>query len=186
MTAMTIEEAAIRRLLADRRIEDFEDNPIFRTEIVDRPEAAEILVRLMWTEGGEIASRAREMLSLFGRPALHAVAAALAELGAVWRGELLNILWTIISAEESQDWAALLQGILPTVLPALEDRSLLRFEYQNKPEIEYEYRVCDEAYLFIRVVLDPEYDELAFLRAALEDRDAEIQSLRNRLRPLVG
>jgi len=178
---MPLDEALIRRVLADSRIDDFDDSPIFRAEILNRVEAAGILVDVMWEGSPEIADRAKGMLCLFDAPALGPVAAGLARQGAQWRADLLDVVSTIIGVRDPRDWSALLGGVLPQIAPLLQDREMIDLKGTNKMEIEYEYRVCDRAYVCLQELRDPEYDAYGFLLMAFDERDIEIRALRSRL-----
>jgi hypothetical protein len=182
---MPIEEALIHKLLADPKIDDFDDNPVFRTQVLNRPEAAEILVRFMRTERPEIALRARRMLCLFDRSALQPVAAGLEREDALWRYNLIHIIWAIISVEESRERPLLLKEVLPQVVSLFQDKTVVSPEYRFPLEVEYQYRVCDEAYVLCGRLLDPEFEESVFRGMGFEERDGEIRVLQSRLRPPI-
>lgn len=183
---MPVDDTLIKKLLADPRIEDFEESLIFQSQILDKPEAAEILVGLMHSESSIIAQRARRMLCLFHRPALKPVAKGLSLSGALWRSNLLSILWTIISVHDFREQTAMFEEVLPHVALLLQDPSDVLPAYKGQPEIEYEYRVCDEAYVFIQRLRDPKFDEDIFRYGQTEERDYEIRVIRSRLRiPIV-
>ena len=183
---MSIERALIRKLLADTRIEYFGINPTFRKEIKDRPEAAEILVEMMTSEAPEIAARAGEMLSLFGRPGLKPVAKRLSEQNTAQRIALMCVAWAIVLNSEKTDYQEMLQSVSSDLVQLLGDRSSIPQEpYEDDVEIEYEYRICDEAYLLIEYLMDPDHDEDLFRLWTNEERDAAISLLKWRLRPAI-
>ena len=51
---------------------------------------------------------------------------------------------------------------------------------------EYQYRVCDEAYVLCQWMIDPEFDESLFRNERMEERDAEIRILRGWLERGIG
>jgi hypothetical protein len=179
--ATPVDEMLIRRLLADRELDDFDRSPVFRTQVLDRPEAADMLVRLMAAGPPDLAQRARRMLCLFDRSALGPVARGLARSGARWRADLLGVLWTIISTHDAPEQAALLQQVLAEVAPLLNDRSPIEPVRLIPTEVEYVYRVCDQAYAFCQRLRDAEFQERDFREMDSEERDQEIRAFRNRL-----
>jgi hypothetical protein len=176
-----IERALIGGLLADSRIEDFEQSPVFTSQIQDRPEAAIILLDIMRNESPATGARARAMLALFDEPALGPIGQALALDGAVWRRSLLNLLWALITAHETREWRALLDLVVPDVLPLFTDETVIPADLESGLEIEYEYRVCDEAYTTCQRLLHPEFDESLFRGLDFHERDGEIRVLQSRL-----
>jgi hypothetical protein len=98
-----IDRALIGGLLADSRIEDFEQSPVFTSQIQDQPEAAAILLDIMRNDSPATGARARAMLALFDEPALRPIGEALALPGAVWRRSLLNLLWALITSHEPRE-----------------------------------------------------------------------------------
>lgn len=178
---MPIERALIGRLLADSRIQDFEQSPVFTSQIQDRPEAAVILLDMMRNDSSAIGARARAMLALFDEPALKPIAEALALDGAVWRRSLLNLLWALITTHETREWPVLLDLVVPDVLPLFRDETVVPADLESGLEIEYEYRICDEAYTMCQRLLHPEFDESLFRGFDFEERDSEIRVLQSRL-----
>lgn len=176
-----VDETLIRGLLADQPIEAIQNNLYFRSEVLNHPEGAEVLVRLTESEKEvTIVENARALLGQFDKSALQPVAVALARKDPLWRVEFLNILWTIMSNYERREQFDLLQGILSHLIPLLDDRGVIEVEHEEMIEIEYELRVCDETYLFIQEIYNPRYDEDDFLWADFEERDKEIRLLQNR------
>lgn len=178
---MTLTETLVRRLLSDRSIEDFDTSLVFRTQLLDNPEAASVLVQIMATEGGEIANRARQMLCLFGEPALRPLADSLSKEEALWRRSVIHTLWAIISASEARDRTALLQPILGSILGLFDDRAIPSVQFSLPIEIEYELRVCDEAFLLCQRLLNSQYHGGLFTGMGFDGRDAEIRALRDQL-----
>ncbi len=178
---MAIDEAVIQRLLADSRIQDFEDSPLFREEIRNRPGAADILMKLMHEGSPEIADRAKGMLCLFDDPALGPVADGLTREGAQFRADVLDVVSTIIGVRDPRDWPALLGVILPRIAPLLRDREVIDVPGQHRMEVQVVYRVCDLAYECVQELRDPEFDIYGFLLMEFEERDAEIRALQARL-----
>ena len=173
-------EDIIRRLLADERTTDFESVSAFRTAIRDQPEAAAVLVRLV-REPQPLGGRARQMLSLFGPAAFPAIAAGLGEATADERSNLLSIAWTILAGEESEERRTAVAPLAPAVTDLFEDTTALHPLDAGPVEIEYVYRVCDEAYLLLLYALEREYDEAEFRDLDDSERDRTIREFKRRL-----
>src|SRR5262245_56330973 len=125
--------------------------------------------------------RARAMLALFDEPALKTIGWALALDGAVWRRSLLNLLWALITTYETREWPAYLSLVVTDVLPLFADQTVVPADLESGLEIEYEYRVCDEAYTTCMRLLHPEFDESLFRGLGFDERDGEIRVLQSRL-----
>ena len=176
---MAIEDV-IRRLLADERVTDFESVSAFRTAILDQPEAAAVLVRLL-RESQPLGGRARQMLSLFGPAAFPAIAAGLGEATADERSNLLSIAWTILASEEPEERRLAVAPLAPAVIALFDNTTVLQPLDAGPVEIEYVYRVCDEAYLLLLYALEREYDEAEFRDLDDGERDRTIREFRRRL-----
>jgi len=178
---MPVEEALIRRLLADTSVENFDTNIVFRSTVLNDPGAAEILVGIMRAQGGQIRKRARRMLCFFDEPALPALDRGLTLQGSLWRSDLLHIVWTIVSGYDPNELPRLLGLLAPRLVSLFDDKSLVVPEYSMPIEIEYRYRVCDEAYVLCQNMLHPEFDDTTLREETMEERDAAIRILRGRL-----
>ena len=177
---MPIEEAVVRRLLADARVRDFDGSPVFRS-IAKDPAAADILVNILREGRGETAARARRMLCLFDEVALPALMRGLMEEGSLWRSDLLHIIWTILAVYEPEAMPRFVAALTPGLVELFRDKSVVAPTYEFPIEVEYRYRVCDEAYVLVQRMRDPEFDESTLRGESLEERDAEIRLLRGRL-----
>ncbi|MCU1230970.1 MAG: hypothetical protein JWO97_3854 [Acidobacteria bacterium] len=177
----SIAETAITRLLASD-VEDYEDVPLFRTVVLDNEEAAGLLVRALGNGAASVQERAAAMLSLFGPAAYPAIAAGLAEGTAEWRSDLVAIAWTITSTSESPQRAPQFATLRAALQPLLEDKRPIASPITDTPvEIEYSYRVCDEAFLLLRYAEQPaQYDEDEFRGMTFEERDEVIRAWRGR------
>ncbi len=179
---MLPEQTLIERLLADARVEDFQENLVFRTQILNKPEAAQTLMVIMANADRQtIGQRAQQMLTLFDASALPALAAGLTRPGALWRYDLLNILWAIISVYETDEIPALLASVQAQVMALFEDATPIMLEFEDPVEVEFIYRVRDQAYAFIQRLRDPRFDESYFRMLDDAGRDQEIRGLRSQI-----
>jgi hypothetical protein len=179
---MAIDEHLIIRLLVNQEVTDFEESTVFRTLVRDQPGAPQALLRLMESPNPVIAARAGEMLCLLRPAAVPVIARALGRGDLEWRLNLIGVVWAIVAplekreldslaAEVSSDLASLFDDRRPVTQPATEPLT----------EIDYEYRVCDEAFVLLRYLEDPSFDEDLFRQFDAGTRDAEIRSKRLRL-----
>ena len=182
---MSADAQVIRSLLRDERITDFESSLLFRSEIRDDPAAASILVGIMHDGAPGLAARAREMLCLFDRGYVRAVAEGLSKPGASWRGNLLDLLWTVHTAREGDEPAAEAGELRDALIQLLADRDVIPLATDKPIEVEYEMRVRDEAYVLLCLIDDPAYDDDEFLSSSFEERDDEIRRFGQSGGPMV-
>jgi hypothetical protein len=185
---MSLVETLIRRLLADQKMVYFDDSPVFRTQVLDQPEAAQVLVQLLTGPTADLAARAGEMLCLFSRPGLPPVLAALPDATPEGRQLLLSAAWAIVQNSAEEDYPALLQAATPVLRELFRDRSRLDPVTLDTPiELEYVYlRICDQAYLLLRALEPGFYAEALFRYQADEERDSEIRQYSGRKDLPVG
>ncbi|MBN1885292.1 MAG: hypothetical protein JW876_07215 [Candidatus Krumholzibacteriota bacterium] len=172
---MSADAQVILSLLRDDRIADFDSSLLFRSEIKDDPAAASILVGIMHDGAPGLAARAREMLCLFDRGYAQALAEGFSKSGASWRGNLLDLLWTVHTAQGEEKQAAAARELRDPLILLLADRDVIPLQTDKPIEVEYEVRVRDEAYLLLRLMDDPAYDEDGFLSSSFDERDDEIR-----------
>lgn len=184
---MSILEELIKKVLASHA-GSFEDSTIFTSEIAGNPEAAEILAKIADSESGELSTPAGEMLCLFGSEALGPILQRLTHVDPDSRGFWITILWPVlVNADDAGQSEAVLE-VVPALVPMLGDISIGgSVEVEGHPiELECEpFRLCDEAFLMIKHILEPEYDDDEFRCLGYGERDAQISLLRSSLRPLV-
>ncbi len=173
-------ETTIRRLLDDETVEDFAANAEFRQKVLNRPEAASVLVDLAVSDNGRL-QRAASMLCLFDRTAVKPLAASLSRPDPLWRSRVLNLIWTLAHAAEFWEGPAILEDIRGFLVPLLSDQSVVSPDYPYPPEILRDYRVCDEAYVLWRNLSYRQYDDSLFIGMASDERDVEISTLRTQV-----
>jgi hypothetical protein len=183
---MPFDETLARRLLASADTDVIWRNRLFRERVLNQPGAAEFLLEVMQKETGKPALGARCMLCQFDVSALPFIAQKLSDPQVAWRDGLLEVLWAIISVEKPRDRVAAIQSVFPSIDPLLEDHSVIPFEHELPIEVEYEYRICDEAYALCQRLLNPDFDESLFTILEFEERDIEIRNFRSRINALVS
>jgi len=170
-------ESLIRRLLADQKTVYFDRSPVFRDQIRDNPEAVPLLIKIILREAGELARRAGEMLSLFSQPAWKPLLAALTPAAPDERILLLGVAWAVAQNSALEQRPAMSAEALPLLGTVLRDEARPDPDTSNTPvEIEYPYlRVCDQAYLLLRFLENPFFDESIFRLFDDTNRNLEIQ-----------
>jgi hypothetical protein len=178
---MTVDKALIVRLLNNDKLKYFDENLIFATQIADHPEAARILVEMIIQEKHK---RAEEMLSYFSHPGLEAVIDKLPEANPALRSKLILLAWNLILNSAEREYSSiydqsqqilksLLQDTSKMILPEVE----IPEQYKVWVESETDQRICDEVFLFLKFLKDPEHDSALFLSLPYEDRDELIREL---------
>lgn len=176
----------IKKLLHDKDINYFQENQLFQDEILNQYKAARILVEFLYTEPDDNIERVQNMLSLFNSVALKPLAVGLS-WGIIkkdiveWRIRLLHIIWIIMSELNQEEKKDSLYMMYPYLTPLLDDNNIILPKIKNGIDIDNLYRVCDEFYMFIREIQDPEYDESDFIDMNFEERDEEIKLYRKQL-----
>jgi hypothetical protein len=176
---LAVDDELILRLL--RGGDGAERTLLFRTEVLDKPEGALSILRVMYSSSAELAERARSLLCRFRQGALEPVGQALQWEGGLWRYELLDVAWALVSAHPRRDRAALLAQAEAGFRAVLGDPTVVRPRVTGRPEVEYVYRVCDRAYAVWRRLVDPEFDEQWFRFLGFDERDGAIRALQARV-----
>ncbi|HTP03428.1 MAG TPA: hypothetical protein VMJ64_18785 [Anaerolineales bacterium] len=179
---MSLLESLIRRLLADQKTVYFDDSPIFREQILNHSEAVPLLVQIMLRESPALAGRAGEMLSLFSQPAWKPLLDALPPAAADERTLLLGAAWAVAQNSDPEQRSAMSAEAMPVLRALLRDKARPDPDTSQTPvEIEYPYlRVCDQAYLLLRYLENPFFDETLFRSFDDTNRDLEIQHYNRR------
>ena len=88
----------------------------------------------------------------------------------------------IAANTEKEEWPELLQDAAPVLQPVLRDRARPQPDTTDTPiELEYAYlRVCDQAYMLLRNLENPFFDETVFRLQNDEERDVEIRKYSGR------
>jgi hypothetical protein len=176
---LAVDDELILRLL--RSGDGVERTLLFRTEVLDKPEAALSLLRVMYGSPPELAERARSLLCRFRQGALEPIGRALQWEGALWRYELLDVAWALVSVHPRRDRTTLLEQAQTGFRVVLGDPTVVQPRVTDRPEIEYVYRVCDQAYAVWRRLVDPGFDEQWFRFLPFDERDGEIRVLQARV-----
>jgi len=178
---MSIKRNLIIKLLDDSDIVDFEENLLFREELLEDPEAIKFLLEIMRTDSHQRRGRARKMLLEFSDDSLPEISKVLSLQGANWRNEIVEIISTIASMSDQDKLPSIYQAIKLNVMPLLNDSDWIEHDFKNPVEIEYKSRVCDEAYMLCKYLLVPDFFDGDFLDLNEQYRNREISTFRSRI-----
>jgi hypothetical protein len=152
------------------------------------PGLAELLLPALASGSTARVANARRLLSLFNEEALLTVARGFEIDDATARFEILGVLWAIIVAAPPREWPLMLDSVAPYLKPGLEDRRRPErgFADPERLELEHDYRICDEVYLFLNRLRSADFDDSYF--EVLEDdrKDAEVSQFGRRMDNLLG
>ncbi len=177
---MSIKKNLIEKLLTNEKVADFSESLVFREEILDDSESIEILLDILKNSSKPLKLRARQMLLEFSPQSLTEISSALESQNVNWRSNLLEIILVIISVSDNNERNTIYDAIKANVIPLLSDQGKIQHEFNNPVEIEYQSRVCDEAYLLLMNLLEPEYFDADFLQLDEKIRNQEIAVFESR------
>ncbi len=175
-------ELIIDKLLRDEKIEFFSTVAAYRREIHDNLDAARYLLSIM-RDDPALSGRAGRMLSLFFEAGLKSLVNEFDDNNTEWRTWLLIIASSIVINIQNEGREISDQDIYMKILPLLSDTSVIDNPQSEESPVEFEYeetRVCDEAYILLRFMQNPDHDdEELFYDLSIEERDFEIRSYKN-------
>ena len=137
------------------------------------PQLAELLLPLLKSGRETLVINARRLLCLFGDDAILSIARGFDIDDATARFQILGVLWAHLIPKPPHELEEWVEEVAPHLLPGLDDLRKPRryFADPERLELEHDYRVCDETYLFINRLLDPDFDDSSF-----EIRDDEARA----------
>jgi len=171
----------ISNLLQDQNIDDFEDSLLFKEQVMQNPDAIRILLQLLRKSTGESHERIALMIASVAPAMLPEVARGFEVGDSNWHHRLMEIIWTIVNLEKSRDWQTIFDTIKSPLSKLFTDTRSIEPEYENPIEIEHTLRVCDDAYLLCKGLLEPEFIPSDFLDLEFQERDFDIRTFRSQI-----
>lgn len=152
------------------------------------PGWVDLVLPLLTTGNERLVRLARRLLTLFDEQALLSIARAFATESASARFQLLAILWGFLIAMRPTDREEALAAIAYYVRPGLiDDRRPDRlFNDPERLELEHDYRICDETYLFLNRLRDGEFDSSYFEKLEDDRRSDTVRQFDRRFKNLFG
>jgi hypothetical protein len=178
---MALDPLLLDQVLRTPEGRDVTASPIVTAIVLADPANAADLAPALERPDSLEGRNARRVLCLFGPEAAGPLLAALVGAGLDARLEGLDVLWCLLATEDPRTVRDGLARAGPGLEVLLDDR---RFVPDDLPEyIEHDFlgRVCDQAFLVARELLDPEYDSSLFRRLDEEGRDQEIARFKRQM-----
>lgn len=161
---------------------------LLNEQFAKHPEWSEIILPFLASGQDRLVANARRLLCLFDTQALLTIARGFEINDATARFEILGVLWAHIIAMASSDRQEWLELVAPYLRPGLTDKHVPErgFADPERLELEHDYRICDETYLFLNRLLQPGFDDSRFALLDEEDRRAIIEQFDRRFDNLFG
>jgi len=171
---MALDPLLLDQVLRTPEGRDVTASPIVTAIILSDPANAAELVPALERAGTLEAGNARRVLCLFSPEAAAPLVAKLVGAGLNARREGLEVLWCLLSTEDQRTVRDALAQAGPGLEVLLDDRRPVPDDLPAYIESDFMGRVCDEAFLVARELLDPEYDSSLFRSLDEEGRNEEI------------
>jgi hypothetical protein len=174
---MPVDPQLLERVLRTPDSGDISESPIVTAVILEDPANAADLVPALERERTLESRNARRILCLFDADAAPHLVHALNGASTIARKEGLEILWTLLFDEDRREIRESLDRMAADLQPLLSDKQPLPDFMPEYIERDFRGRICDLAYIVIRQLLDPEFDQSEFRARDNEERDQEIRRL---------
>ncbi len=175
---MAIAPQLLAQALRTPRTEDVTQSPIVRLLILNDPTNALDLVPALERPLSLEAYNARRILCQFDGDAAPSLLAALVDAGAVARQDGLEVLWSMLAVEDRRRRGELLSMGQAGLRAFLEDARPMVDDLPDYVERDFRGRICDLAFILVRQLMSPDYDQSYFRSLDAEGRDREIAALR--------
>jgi len=152
------------------------------------PNWAELVLPSLSSGNSEVIQIARRILCLFDQEAILTIARGFEVDNPTARFQILGILWAHIIGMSPLDREYWLEAVAPYLRPGLSDKRLPErfFADPERLELEHEYRVSDETYLFLNRLKDSAYDDSEFEVLEEEHRDPIVDQFDRRFNNLFA
>lgn len=156
--------------------------------LAKHPEWAETAVPFLATGQPLLVAAARRILTMFDEQALCTIARGFDIDDATARFHILGVLWAHLIAMDLRARAEWLEEVAPHLRQGLGDLRVpdRGFSEPEIVEIENDYRLSDETYLFLNRMLFPDFDDSMFAVLEEEARTPIVQQFERRFDNLFG
>jgi hypothetical protein len=154
----------------------------------EHPEWAEAALPFLASGQPVLAAAARRVLTLFDEDALITIARGFSVDDATARFHILGVLWAHLIGMSARDRSGWLEEVAPHVRPGLSDSRVPNRGLADPDivEMENDYRLCDETYLFLNRMLADDFDDSLFATMDEDGRNAVVQQFDRRFDNLFG
>ena len=156
-----------------------------RTEFERHPGWAEFLLPVLSQSKARVAN-ARRLLAMFPRESMLTIARGFEIDDPNVRIQILGILWGYLVSATPRDRELLLAEVLPHLKRGFEDRRRPKREFEEGTEVEHDYRICDEVYVFLNYLRSKDFEDSYFELLPEDRQDAEISQFARRVDNLMG
>lgn len=179
---MPVDPQLLEQALGLPEEKDPEDSPIVTAVILADPANAADLVPYLDRTDSLQALNARRILVEFDAPAAPVIVHALRSAGTSARLEGIEVVWSILLAEEPRARRDGLLALDGTDLDELlnDKRPVPEDDIPDYIERDFTGRICDLALIMLESLHDPDYDPSHFRQLDDDERDAEIDDFRRR------
>jgi hypothetical protein len=176
-------------MVDQRLIEQVLDSPPGRN-VVRTPIATAILFQdpssagqvVAYLDGSERrSSNTLALLAFYDERALSFFLDACSRLSSRGKALAVDALYPMLSGLAPLQARTLLGSSVGGLLPLLLERAPMPFDVAAGIEVDFLGRVCDDCYIVLQALVDPEGDISIFIRSTEEERDGEIQRFIRRL-----
>lgn len=175
---MAVSPLILAQALRTPRNQDVTESPIVRTMILTDPANARDLVPALERPLTLEAYNARRILCQFDGDAAPSLLAALVDAGTVARQDGLEVLWSMLTGEDRWRRGEFLSRGQAGLVALLEDARPMVDDLPDFIERDFRGRICDLAFIIVRQLMKPDYDQSSFRSLDAEERDREIAALR--------
>jgi hypothetical protein len=175
---MPVQPFLLEQVLRVSDDKDVRNSPIVTAIILRDPANAADLVPYLEEANSVVSANARRILCLFEATAIPHVVAALASRTPTARMEALDVLWTLLVTESVPVVRDTLEQIAADLEPLLVDKRPLPLDPPPHIENDFRGRICDQAFLVVSELIDPDFDQSGFRAQDEEGRDQAIAKLR--------
>jgi hypothetical protein len=167
-------------------IEQSED--LLAERLSQHPQWAELLLPFLASGHGSVIANTRRLLTLFGTDALLTIGRGFEADDPTARFEILGVLWAHLIGMPPHEREFWVESIASYLRPGLADLRVpdRGFADPERLEMEHEYRICDETYLFLNRLWDSQFDDSRFAVLDEEGRRDVVEQFDRRFNTLFG
>lgn len=156
--------------------------------LANHPEWAEAALPFLASGQPVLVAAARRVLTMFETDALITIARGFEVDDPSARFHILGILWAYLISMTPRERGSWLEEVAPHLRQGLSDarRPDRGFTEPEIVELENDYRVCDETYLFLNRLAAQDFDDSYFAVLDEERREPVIQQFDRRFENLFG
>lgn len=155
-------------------------------EFERHPGWAELLLPALASGSMARVANARRLLCMFPAEAVLTIARGFEVDNPTARFEILGILWHFVVTAPPRDRELMLAEIMPHLKHGFDDTRRPERWHPEGTEIEHDYRISDEVYVFLNRLHSEDFDDSYFEVLEEDRRDIEISQFSRRVDNLIG